>query len=88
MLSAIIEGLCQWGPHEHRLQNWIPVIIKELEIRKNYSVLIEVSERVIVRLIRTLSISSYRPLTYPVFRKLLYSVPTPHVFYKVSEMIC
>lgn len=83
MLTAIIEGLCQCGPFIPRLKDWIPAIVTGLEARKNYNVLIEVSEKVIGRLLKSLAMPLFRPLTYPVFKQFLYPVTTPHVFLSV-----
>ncbi|KAK6621333.1 hypothetical protein RUM43_011639 [Polyplax serrata] len=87
VLTAIIEGLCQCGPFIPRLKDWIPAIVTGLEARKNYNVLIEVSEKVIGRLLKSLAMPLFRPLTYPVFKQFLYPVTTPHVFLSVIDAV-
>lgn len=81
-LISIIDGLCQ-VPRFLRLKEWAFAIVHGLEARKNYTVLIAVSEAVICKLLQTLKLQVFRPLIYPVFRQFLYPVVTPQVFYKV-----
>lgn len=84
-LIAIIDGLCQYGPHAPRLHEWAFAIIRGLEARKNYTVLIAVSEAVICKLLQRIPVPVFRPSVYPVFKQFLYPIVTPHVFYKVTN---
>lgn len=85
-LISIIEGLCQ-VPRFPRLQEWAFAIVRGLEARKNYTVLIAVSEAVICKLLQILKLQVFRPLVYPVFRQFLYPVVTPQVFYKIIDKV-
>ena len=82
-LIAIIDGLCQYGARAPRLQEWAFAIVRGLEARKNYTVLIAVSEAVISKLMSCIRVPVYRRSVYPVFRQFLYPVVTSQVFHKV-----
>lgn len=87
-LIAIIDGLCQYGPHAPRLQEWAFAIVRGLEARKNYTVLIAVSEATICKLLQRIPVPVFRRSVYPVFRQFLYPIVTPQVFYKVRNSFC